>query len=153
MSSSGPHTSPPQRRDDAAQAARLRLTIMRLARRLRRQTDDSLSPSLVSVLASLDHHGPLALGELATLERVKPPSITRMVATLESQGLVRRQGDPVDGRVTMVDATADGRRTLQRIRTRKTAYLAQRLAALSDADIAALSVALNVLERLLEADP
>jgi len=125
---------------------------MRFTRRLRQEAGDGLSPSLVSALACLERKGPLTLGELAVLERVKPPSVTRMVATLESNGLVHREADPTDGRVSRVSVTADGSRTLQLSRTRKTAYLAKRLATLSDADTAALAEALAVLERLLEGD-
>lgn len=137
-------------RDDAALAARLRLTVMRLTRRLRSQAGNDLSPSLIAALASLERHGPLTLGQLATLERIKPPSITRMVATLESAGLVARESGQADRRVTMVNVTAAGRRTLQKSRTRKTAYLAKRLRALSDAEAATLDDALRLLERLLE---
>ena len=125
---------------------------MRFTRRLRHEAGDDLSPSLVSVLACLERKGPLTLGELAALERVKPPSVTRMVAALESQGLVCRDADPADGRVSRVSVTADGSRTLQISRTRKTAYLARRLTTLSDADAAALAEALAVLERLLESE-
>jgi DNA-binding MarR family transcriptional regulator len=139
-------------RDDAALASRLRLVVMRFTRRLRRQAGDDLSPSLVSVLACLERRGPLTLGELAALEHVKPPSVTRMIAALESRELVRREADPSDGRVSRVSVTATGGRTLQRSRTRKTAYLAKRLATLNDEDAAALAKALAVLERLLEID-
>jgi len=79
-------------------------------------------------LACLERRGPLTLGELAALEHVKPPSVTRMVAGLESHRLVHRESDPDDGRVSLVSVTAAGSRTLQRSRTRKTAYLAKRLA-------------------------
>jgi DNA-binding MarR family transcriptional regulator len=75
-----------------------------------------------------------------------------MVAALESKELVHRAADPSDGRVSRVSVTATGSRTLQRSRTRKTAYLAKRLATLNDEDTAALAEALAVLERLLEAD-
>jgi DNA-binding MarR family transcriptional regulator len=101
---------------------------------------------------SLERHGPLTLGQLATLERVKPPSITRMVVTLESAGLVHRESDPADRRVTVVNVTAEGRRTLQKSRTRKTAYLAKRLRGLDDAEAATLDDALRLLERILEND-
>lgn len=125
---------------------------MRFTRRLRHQAGDDLSPSLVSVLACLDRRGPMTLGELAALERVKPPSVTRMVTALEGKELVRREADPSDGRVSRVSVTAAGTRMLQRSRTRKNAYLARRLATLDDEDAVTLGEALAVLERLLEAD-
>ncbi len=152
MTTSPPEGSRSDPRDDAALAARLRLVVMRFTRRLRHQAGDDLSPSLVSVLACLDRRGPMTLGELAALERVKPPSVTRMVAALEREELVRRESDPSDGRVSRVSVTAAGSRMLQRSRTRKNAYLAKRLASLSDGDAVALDEALAVLERLLEAD-
>jgi len=126
------------------------MVLMRLTRRLRSQAADDLSPSLVSALASLERHGPLTLGELAAIERVKPPSVTRMIASLEDQGLVQRERDQADGRVSRVSVTADGRRRLQRSRTRKTAYLTKRLSGLDDIEARTLSDALAVLERLLE---
>ena len=72
-------------------AARLRIVIMRLQRRLRAEAGDELSPTLVAALVSVERHGPLTLGRLAELERVTPPSITRVVAALERDGLVSRR--------------------------------------------------------------
>jgi DNA-binding MarR family transcriptional regulator len=111
------------RLDDPELAARLRLVLNRLARRLRSQTPGDLSPSLTSALVTIELQGPITLGRLAACERVTPPSVTRMVASLEERGLVRREADPADRRIARVGLTADGRRTVQRTRTRKTAYL------------------------------
>jgi DNA-binding MarR family transcriptional regulator len=123
---------------------------MRLARRLRSQTAAGLSPSLISALVTIERKGPVTLGQLAALERVKPPSVTRMVAALKQAGLVRREADPVDRRVARLSLTAEGQRTLQRSRTRKTAYLAKRLRELDDAELVSLQQALPILERVLE---
>jgi DNA-binding MarR family transcriptional regulator len=136
--------------DDPELAAHLRLVIMRLARQLRSQTVAGLSPSLISALVTIERKGPVTLGQLAALERVKPPSVTRMVAALEQAGLVRREADPVDRRVARLSLTAEGKRTVARSRTRKTAYLARRLRELDDAQLASLRQALPVLERVLE---
>jgi DNA-binding MarR family transcriptional regulator len=135
---------------DTELAAHLRLVIMRLARQVRSQTVAGLSPSLISALVTIERKGPLTLGQLAALERVKPPSVTRMVAALERAGLVRREPDPVDRRVARLSLTADGKRTVLRSRTRKTAYLARRLRELDDTELASLRQALPVLERILE---
>ena len=137
---------------DPELAARLRLVLNRLARRLRSQTPGDLSPSLTSALVSIELRGPITLGRLAECERVKPPSVTRMVATLEARGLVQRVADPDDRRVARVSLTAEGRRTVQRTRTRKTAYLAKRLRKLDESDLSLLREAVPVLERLLEDD-
>jgi DNA-binding MarR family transcriptional regulator len=142
----------PGGRDDADTASRLRLVIMRLTRRLRREAGDDLSPSVVSALATLDRRGPLTLGQLAELEGVRPPTITRMVATLERLGLVVRENDPADRRVTRLTVSGEGRSRLQTSRTRKTAYLARRLATLDDAEVARVGDALGILERFIESD-
>ena len=137
---------------DPEVAARLRLVLNRLARRLRSQAAGDLSPSLVSALVSIECHGPITLGQLAAHELVKPPSVTRMVAALEERGLVRRETDAADRRIARVSLTGEGRRTLRRTRTRKTAYLAKRLRRLDESELAAMREALPVLERLLEDD-
>jgi DNA-binding MarR family transcriptional regulator len=137
---------------DPELAARLRLVLNRLARRLRNQTPGDLSPSLTSALVTIELRGPITLGQLAVSERVTPPSITRMVASLERLGLVRREADPGDRRVARVSLTPDGRRTVLRTRTRKTAYLAKRLHKLDESERALVRAALPVLERLLEDD-
>jgi DNA-binding MarR family transcriptional regulator len=137
---------------DSELAARLRLLVMRLHRRLRVQAADELSPTLTSALVSVERHGPLTLGRLAELERVTPPSITRVVAKLERTGLVSRETDAGDRRVARLSITPQGARLVQHMRTRKTAYLAKRLGALGEVELAAVRDALPVLERLLEAE-
>ena len=137
---------------DPELAARLRLVLNRLARRLRSQTAADLSPSRISALVTIELRGPISLGQLAVCEHVTPPSITRMVASFEELGLVRREADPDDHRIARVSLTAEGKRTVQRSRTRKTAYLAKRLRRLDASEITVLRSALPVLERLLEDD-
>jgi DNA-binding MarR family transcriptional regulator len=138
--------------DDPETAARLRLVLNRLARRLRSQAPHDLSPSLTSALVTIELRGPITLGELARCERVTPPSVTRMAAALARLGLVRRERDAADRRFARVSLTAEGRRMVQRTRTRKTAYLAKKLRRLDQAELAVLREALPVLERLLEDD-
>lgn len=131
-------------------AARLRLLVVRLHRRLRAVAGDELTPSQTASLVSIQRYGPLTLGRLAELERVTPPSITRVVAALEAEGLVRREADLADRRVAHVSITAAGAALLQRSRTRKTAFLAERLSGLGPDDLRAVRDALPVLERFLE---
>jgi DNA-binding MarR family transcriptional regulator len=133
-------------------AAHLRIVVMRLQRRLRAEAGDELSPTLVAALVSIERHGPLTLGRLAELERVTPPSITRVVAALERDGLVRREADAADRRVSRVVVTPEGASLLRAARTRKAAYLARLLETLDERDLAAVREALPVLERLLESD-
>jgi DNA-binding MarR family transcriptional regulator len=131
-------------------ADRLRLAIVRTARRLRQEAGEHVSPSSVAALATIERRGPLAPSELAELERVKRPTITRVVARLEEAGLVERTNDPTDGRAFLVSITRQGSELLRRIRTRKNAYLARRLVKLEADDLAALERAADVLERILE---
>ena len=133
-------------------AARLRLAIVRTARRLRQEAGGELTPSTAAALATIERRGALAPSELAELERVKRPTITRVVARLEEAGLVQRTGDPADGRASLVSVTREGSELLRRIRTRKNAYLARRLRKLDPDDLGALERAVDVLERILEDD-
>ena len=135
---------------DADLAPRLRLGVMRLARRLRQQSAGDISASAVSALSTIDHRGPITLGALAGVERVSPPSMTRIVTGLEEQGLVTRQVDPADRRVARVSTTSAGRKLLQQNRTRKDAYLAAKVRGLSAGERAVLQAALPVLERLVD---
>ena len=132
-------------------AERLRLVITRLARRLRQEGDTDASPTQLSALATIERRGPITLGELATAERIQPPTVTAAIDRLETQGLVRRQVDDVDRRVTRVAVTADGRKLLARQRSRKTAYLARRLRALTPDEHATLDAAAAILDRVLNA--
>lgn len=131
-------------------ASRLRLAVMRLGRKLRRHVGGGLTPSQVSALASLERLGPMTLGELSGVENVRPPTLTKVVAALEEQGLVARRADPSDRRVARVEATAEGSALLAESRSRSNAYLAARLEAFSSDDRAALERAVQLLERLVE---
>lgn len=129
--------------------ARLRLAIVRLARRQRQQSGTGLTPSLQSALAVVDTRGPLTLGELAAFEQVSPPTTTRIVAKLEEMGLVARTVDPDDRRITRVDVTAEGHGQLAESRERRDAWLRDRLSELPAADVDALAAAVEPLEHLL----
>lgn len=134
-------------------AARLRLANARLARRVRREAlsaGDDLTASRLAALATIEDLGPITLGDLAAEEQVQPPSMTRIVARLEEHGLTTREVDAQDRRIVRVQITAAGRQTLERSRTRKTAFLAQRVARLSPDARAALVEALPVLEQLMD---
>jgi DNA-binding MarR family transcriptional regulator len=133
---------------DAEMAARLRLSATRLARILRRQADTGLSPSQLSALATVEIHGPMTLGALAEHENVAPPSVTKVVNILETQGLVGREAAANDRRVAMVSITRDGSRLLEESRRRKNQWLAERLAQLEPDQRARLADALDVIEIL-----
>lgn len=128
----------------------LRLAVGRLARRLRQQNEGEITASQFSALSSIARLGPITLGKLASVERLRPPTVTRMVSVLEDSGLVLRHTDAADRRICRVQITHLGRDLLERSRTRKNAYLARRLATLSPKELDALRDATAVLERLLE---
>ena len=134
--------------DAAEMAARLRLSATRLARRLRQESGAGLTSSQLSALAVIEHHGPLTLGALAEHEGVAPPSITRVVARLEADGLVVRQADPDDRRVARVTLSARGAALIAESRRRKTAWLTARIAALDPGQRQRLADALDVLDEL-----
>jgi DNA-binding MarR family transcriptional regulator len=130
-------------------AGHLRLVIARMARRLRQEAGGDLSPSLSSALASIDRHGPLTPSELAVRERVQRPTITRILGRLEDAGLVERTADPTDRRSSLIARTAAGHELMREQRTRKDAFLARRLQALSAEERATLDRAASILERVL----
>ena len=132
--------------------ARLRLAIARMARRLRQEAGGELSPSMTAALATIERHGPLAPSRLAELERIKRPTVTRVLQRLEEEGLVERSDDPNDRRSAVVCVTREGAALLKKLRSRKNAYLAKRLRDLPDDDVKALERAAEVLERLLDGD-
>lgn len=142
----------PPRLDDAEVAARLRLSATRLARRLRQQSGTGHTPSQLSALATVDRHGPLTLGALADHERVAPPSITKVVAKLESDGLVERAIDATDRRVQRVSTTKAGRDLIAETRRRKTTWLTARIRELPPDEQARLAAALDVLDHLATQD-
>jgi DNA-binding MarR family transcriptional regulator len=128
----------------------LLMAVTRLARRLRRVADDGISPTQRSILTTIERRGPLTHGELATSERVRPPTMTAAVDRLESEGLVVRVRDTGDRRVARVALTEAGQRLLLESRRERTAFLAQRLRELDPDDRATIEAALPALARLLE---
>ena len=130
-------------------ATRLRLAITRTARRLRQEAGEALSPSQGAALAVIERHGPLTPSELAARERIQRPTATRVLARLEELGLTARTPDPHDRRSSLVAATAEGQALLDELRTRKTAFLAERLERLEADERAVLDRAADILERML----
>ena len=138
---------------DAAErtADRLHSAAIHLLRRLRREdTRWGLSAPRLSVLSVLVFGGrALTLGELAAIEQVKPPTMTRLVSALEAQGLVARESDPDDGRLTRIRATPRGQTLLARGRAARVAALTGGLRALPPDDRDALADAVTILERVI----
>jgi DNA-binding MarR family transcriptional regulator len=136
---------------DPKLASELRIAVMRLTRRLRRErVDDSLTTTQVSALATIERCGAISLGELASLEYVRPPSMTRVVAGLEQIDLVRRAAHPTDRRQVVLEVTAAGRHLLEVDRERRNAWLCHRLRELSAEEQQTLRTAAAIIERLAQ---
>jgi DNA-binding MarR family transcriptional regulator len=133
-------------------ASHLRDAIVRTSRALRQEAaaETGLSPSAIAALATITRSGPLTPSELAEIERVKRPSMTRTLAGLEREGLIERTSDPADGRSFLVAVNDAGRERMARQRRRKSAYLARRLRRLDPDEIETLARAAELLERIRE---
>lgn len=131
-------------------ASALRPTILRLARRLRqmRAHDFDLGTGQLQAMGCLFRNGPMAIGELAQREKVKPPSMTRTVDSLEDLGLATREASDVDRRRSMVALTATGRALVIKDRQRRDAWLTQRVAALTPQERDILRQAIPLLEKV-----
>lgn len=141
---------PPEAPAAARVADRLHSASIHLLRRVRRQDDATgVTAPHLSALSVLVFGGARTLGELAAAEQVRPPSMTRIVRNLEADGLVEREPDPADRRVTRVRATALGRRVLEEGRARRIADLAERLEPLTAAELELLERAAELIERVL----
>lgn len=137
---------------DAALASSLRLSLMRLARRLRAERSNSLlTVSQLAALATLERQGPLTPGELAAHEKVSPPSMTRLVASLETAGLVTRTPHASDRRQVLLTVASEGLALLKEDRRRRDAWLSKRLRDLDPEDLDVLRRAATVLDRLAAA--
>ena len=154
LAAAGPSAAP-SRGDTAELASRLRIAVARVNRRARQEgvtSGDDITASKLAALATVEKHGPITLGDLAAFEQVQPPSMTRIVARLEEQGYVVREPDADDKRVVRVRVTPNGIEVLAAMRTRRTAFLAQRVERFTDEERAALAAAIPLLERILEDD-
>jgi DNA-binding MarR family transcriptional regulator len=138
--------------DDAERTAdRLHSAAIHLLRRLRREDAESgLSAPRLSALSVVVFGGPLTLGELAKAEQVRPPTMTRLVSALEAEGLVTREPDASDGRLTRIRATPNGRTLLLRGRARRVAALTAEVRALIADDREAVARAVEILEGVID---
>jgi DNA-binding MarR family transcriptional regulator len=137
-------------RTDAGLASSLRVSVARLHRRLRTEqvADPHVSVGGIAVLALLSREGERTIGQLASAERVQPPSMTRTVSCLERDGLVERHAHPTDGRQVVVRLSPSGQELLTAERRRRDAWLARRLRELTPDERAVLRQAAPILESL-----
>ena len=143
----------PQSTSDAGLATSLRISVSRLARRMRAERiaqglQPELSDTQLAALAALEKHSAMTPGELAEHEKVQPPSITRVIASLEERGLIERMPHPSDRRQVVLTVTDQGRDLVRTLRKLREAWLARRLRELDPAERAVLREALPILEKL-----
>jgi DNA-binding MarR family transcriptional regulator len=137
-------------RTDTGLASQLRVSLVRLTRRLRseREPSNELSTAAISVLGVQIREGDLTIGQLAGHERVQPPSMTRTVSALEAEGYVVRRPSPDDGRSVIVGLADKGRETLLADRRRRDVWLAQQLRTLTPEERDLLRKVVPIIERL-----
>ena len=135
-------------------ANRLRPVLLRLARELRREARAfGVTGGQAALLAAVERRGRIGLGELAAGEGVSAPAMSKHVDRLEQAGLVSRvPGSSGDRRRVEIELTVEGQRVLRRVRSRRTAWLATRLSALSPEDLDALAEAIGPLSRLVDSE-
>ncbi|MGQ0481197.1 MAG: MarR family transcriptional regulator [Pseudonocardia sp.] len=129
-------------------AARLRLSVVRLSRRLRSQRSDAVTLTQLSALYTLGACRAMTPGELAASERVRPPSMTRVIASLEEAGLVTRRQHPTDGRQSIIELTGAGADLLAAEASARERWLDKRLAELTEAERETLSRAAEIIDRM-----
>lgn len=132
--------------------AALRLLAGRLNRRLRQNTDVPVGVTALSALSAVLSRGPLTVGQLAERERVRPPTMTSMVAGLEARGLLTRRSDDSDRRLSWLECTEQGRDLVLASRTQGNLYLSRLLIRLTPLELDAVRTAVTALSRLLESE-
>ena len=135
-----------------AVADRLRPTLLRLGRELRRERIAGVSPQQVGLLVSIKYAPGVTVGEIADGERVSRAAISKRISRLERDGLVARTPSDADRRRVGLTLTDEGQRVLRRVRSRRTAWLASRLDGLAPAELAAVAAAIEPLTRLHDAE-
>jgi DNA-binding MarR family transcriptional regulator len=134
-------------------ASALRLSVVRLNRRMRAQRANSaVTISQLAAMSTLDFHGPLTPGELAAHEKVQPPSMTRILAGLEEIGLVGRKPHPTDGRQVIVQLTEAGKQLCRDEVRMREAWLSRRVAELEPEDREVLRRAVEVINAMVESE-
>lgn len=135
-------------------AEQLRPVVMRLSRELRREVRLlGVTAGQVSLLFAIDRQPGVGVRELAAQEHVSPAAMSRHVRGLVERGLIRREGDPTDGRRHGLHVTDEGKQIIRRVKSRRTEWLAERLRMLPESDLATIHAAITPLWRLVDGDP
>ena len=130
-------------------AGRLRLSVIRLSRRLRSQrSEETITLTQLSALDTLGSCQAMTPSELAASERVRPPSMTRVISSLEEAGLVSRRQHPTDGRQSIIELTTAGADLLAEEASARERWLDKRLAELTEDERDTLSRATEIIDRV-----
>ncbi|RJO78800.1 MarR family transcriptional regulator [Nocardia panacis] len=136
--------------DVRALAGELSLAVVRLTRHLRgRRVDSQISLTQLSALAMLASEGSMTPGALAAKERVQPPSMTRVIASLTDLGLVERKPHPTDGRQIIVSLSPAGRAQVDDENSAREAWMTEQLSGLSAEQVAVLSRAVGIIKQIV----
>ncbi|MEI9908065.1 MAG: MarR family transcriptional regulator [Actinomycetota bacterium] len=130
-------------------AARMQLNVGRLARAIRSHGVSELTPSQMSALATISDLGPMRMSEVAAREAIGAPLTTRIVASLEDLGYVKKIQDREDKRAFLVKTTSSGVAVLTNVRNARTAGLAIQLEGLSNSEIQILEKSFTVIEKMI----
>ncbi|MEP6653937.1 MAG: MarR family transcriptional regulator [Myxococcales bacterium] len=133
-----------------ALAAKLRIAFALVTRAQRKDVPGKLTAVQLSALYKLDVYGPLRIGDLAGREQVAPPTMSRVVASLQAAGMVKRRSDPISARSSLITITSKGRRQIDAVRCDRTDVMTCRLTKLAPRHQRALAAALPALEALAE---
>jgi DNA-binding MarR family transcriptional regulator len=136
---------------DLELAAALRPSLLRLVRLIRQQRADmSVSLGQLSAMGTLEKHGPMSAGELAANERVQPPTMSKVLASLEEAGYVRREAHPSDGRQAIIVLTDTGHALIESERRIRDAWFNQQIAKLDPDERERLASVVPVIDKLSE---
>jgi DNA-binding MarR family transcriptional regulator len=141
------NNGPAVKREDLT---RLRMTLGRLGRVLRQQSDDGLSYALISLLFNIGRNQPVSAGDLAASEGVSPPSVTRSLNRLIELGYVSRVADPADRRAALIRLTPSGMTEREQVLKSRELWLSEHLKRLTREELDSLLAALPALERLCD---
>ncbi|MGN2641786.1 MarR family winged helix-turn-helix transcriptional regulator [Nocardia takedensis] len=136
--------------DVRALAGELSLAVVRLTRHLRgRRADAQISLTQLSALATLNREGAMTPGALAAKERVQPPSMTRVIASLTDMALVERNPHPTDGRQIIVSLSPAGRALIADEASAREAWMTEQLSSLSEDQLVVLTRAVAIMKQIV----
>jgi DNA-binding MarR family transcriptional regulator len=139
--------------DPTLLANRLRPVLLRLNRQLRREIHSlGVTGGQVSLLVQIKYRPGIGIRELAALERMSVPGMSKFISRLEEAGLVHRAPVEGDQRRVGLTLTPAGQKVLRSVKSKRTAWLAARLRDLDPEELEAIDAAIEPLTHLLAED-